>query len=538
MKRALAALALLAATLGAAGPGQESRKNPFTQPHVLRFGDIVDLTSLNPMFDNELALARLSSLCMAWLVRYDRSGHPIPELVSRVPTQANGDVSGDGKTLIFHLRRGVKWSDGAPFDADDVVFTTHAMLDPRVRVVSREGWDRIVEVREPDKFTVVYRLSAPYSSFFPTFFGSAGGNPAILPKHLLAGADLNSAGYNAKPVGIGPFRYVEWRRNDRIVLEPNPFYFRGLPKLRRIEYRIVPNRNTLLTELETGELDLWPEAARAYYPRLAGLRGFVVTRQPSLAFNHLDFNLQRPPLDDVRVRRALALALDRAAAVAEIYHGIGIVQNGVFSQASPFFDPHIPTTPRDLARAKALLDEAGWRLGPDGYRTKNGRRLAIEFVSNAGSSDTDTLIELIRSWWKDAGVDLQRKTYDTSLMFALASEGGIMSGGKFDAIVTGTVLSPSGDLADGFGCRNFSPNGANVTHWCDRRAQAAMDGLERSYDLASQQRFAHIIQERMDADMPIYVLSVLENLYAANSDLKNFRPNTVTPFDDFMDVDI
>ncbi len=539
MKRLPVFIALVALTLGAAGAAEPQRQNSFTQPHVLRVGDIGDVTTLNPMFSQQLVLSRLSSLTMAWLVKYDIRNKPIPELATVVPTQANGGISADGKTITFHLRRGVKWSDGAPFDADDVVFTTHAILDPKVNVLSRDGWDKIVSIGEPDKFTVVYHLREAYSSFLPTYFGTAGANPAILPKHLLEhSADLNTDPYNTKPVGIGPFRYVEWRRADRVIMEANPYYFRGLPKLKRIEYRVIPNRDTLFSQLQTGDIDLWAQAARAYYPRLKALHGFVTTKQPSYGYGHIDFNLARPMLADARVRRALAWSIDREVLKDKVAHGIGIIQNGVYSPASEFFDPRIKTTPQDIPRANALLDEAGWKRGADGYRSKNGTKLSLEFVSNAGSPDTDLQIELIRTWWKQIGVDLQQKNYDPSLLFAQPEAGGIINGSKFDVVIFAWFLGPSGDLSNIYGCENFSPHGQNVLHWCNQKAQAAMDALKHSYDPAAQKRYAGIAQEELDKDVPTYVLNISEDIYAANADLKNFHPNAVTSFDDFMNVDI
>ena len=148
----------------------------------------------------------------------------------------------------------MKWSDGVPFDGDDVVWSTNAVNNQANNEIGRDGWDLITKIDEPDKFTVVYHLSKPYSAFLPTFFGSAGANPCILPKHLLASLpNFNNADYNSKPVGIGPFRYVRWARGDRVELEPNPFYWRGKPKLQHITYRFIPDRNTLLTQMQTGE---------------------------------------------------------------------------------------------------------------------------------------------------------------------------------------------------------------------------------------------------------------------------------------------
>ena len=532
----------LAATLcfaPAARSADTPRQNAFTHPHVLRYGDIGDVTGLNPMFSQQLILGHIASLTMAWFVKYDIHNNPTPELLTVVPTQANGGISADGKTFTFHLRRGVKWSDGAPFDADDAVFTYRAIVDPKNNVLSRDGWDKIAKIDEPDKFTLIFHMKEQYSSFLPTFFGSSGANPAIVPKHILEhSTDLNTDPYNSKPIGIGPFRVVEWRRGDRVIMEANPFYFRGRPKLDRIEYHIVPSRDTMITQLQTGELDLWPNAPRAYYPRLTALKGFTTIRQPSYGFGHIDFNLNHPLLADVRVRRALSWSIDRELLRDKVGRGIGIVQNGIYSKASPFYDASIKTTPQNIAGANALLEQAGWKRGADGIRVKDGQRLSVEFVSNTGSPDTDTQIELIRGWWKDIGAELNRKNYDTALMFAPPESGGIVNGSKFDTIVFAWFLNPVGDLTSLYGCENFSPHGQNVIHWCNKRAQAAMEAVLHTYDVNARKRYVDIVQEELDKDVPTYVLNINEDLFTYNTDLKNFHPNAVSSFDDFMNVDI
>ena len=145
-----------------------------------------------------------------------------------MPTQANGGVSKDGLTITYHLRKGVSWSDGAPFDADDVVFSTNVVLNPANNEVGRQGWDQITKIDEPDKYTVVYHLKKPYSPFIETFFSTAGANPCILPKHLLAKyPNINNVPYNSLPIGIGPFKYLRWDRAQDVVLVPNPLYWRG-----------------------------------------------------------------------------------------------------------------------------------------------------------------------------------------------------------------------------------------------------------------------------------------------------------------------
>src|SRR5580693_2703634 len=246
-----AACALAACTKTTSGVSGGGRINSWTQPHVLRFADAGDVNTLNPHLGQFAAIGYLSSMTMAYLIKWDEHNNPYPELATQVPTQADGGVSKDGLTITYHLRKGVRWSDGAPFDADDVVFSTNVVLNPATNEVGRIGWDQIAKVDEPDKFTVVFHMRKPYSPFVETFFSTAGANPCILPKHLLAKyPNINNIPYNSLPVGIGPFKYERWDRATQVVMIANPLYFRGIPKLQKIVYKIVPDRNTVLSQLE------------------------------------------------------------------------------------------------------------------------------------------------------------------------------------------------------------------------------------------------------------------------------------------------
>ena len=537
---ALALVCLIAVGCTKVGStGEGGRHNPTTQPHVLRYSDIGDVSSLNPLFVADIDLGWMAEMTMAWFFRFDHSNRAIPELVTEIPTLANGGISPDGKMLTFHLRKGVKWSDGQPFDADDVVFTTKVILDPHTNIPGRDGWDRIVKVDEPDKYTVIYHLREPYSPFLVTFFSTGGANPAVLPKHLLAKtADINKDPYNALPVGIGPFKYVSWSRGDRVEMEANPYYWRGMPKLKRVEYRVIPNRDSLLAALHTGDIDMWPIAASAYYPRLLQLPTVKVERDPSYLFNHIDFNLAHPALADPVVRSALRLAMDRRALRHKVSHDVGIVQDAIISPASPFYDPKIPFVEFNIPKANAMLDAAGWRRGPDGVRAKNGVRLSLVAVINNGSPDTDTRIELIRGWWKQVGVEFVRKGVDPKVLFLPYADGGPLYTGKFDITFAAWYLGPFPDNSNLYSCKQIPPNGQNWLHWCNPVAEAAMDDLKRSYDPVRQKRDSDIVQEQLARDVPTINTAVGENIYAYNDDLTGFHPNQVSVFDDMMNVDI
>jgi peptide/nickel transport system substrate-binding protein len=544
IRRAEAALTIGGMILSAAGAraaGAARRKrNPFTIPHTLRFTAAPDdVNTLNPWLSPDSMLAMLSTLTMAYLVRYDARNQPIPELAIEVPSQANGGVGPDGKTITFRLRRGVVWSDGAPFDARDVVFTWKQVMNPANNIGSRSGWDLITRIDTPNPYTAVFRLKEPYAAFLPTFCGSAGANGCILPEHLLRNVpNINDVPYNGNPVGIGPFKYSSWQRQQQIELVANERYWRGKPRLEKIVFKSIPDRNTALTQLMTHEIDMWYPFGGAYYDRIRSIPGISVLRRPGYIYNHFDFNLTRPMFQDRAVREAIRHAIDRRTILEKIGHGIGVLQESVLAPTHPLFDPHIPMAPFSLSKASQLLEGAGWKRGPDGVRAKNGMRLAIDFAAFTGSPDVDSELALIQQWWKQVGIELDVHRYAPQLMFAPYAQGGIINAAKFDMVAFAWQNDSVGDLSNLFDSGQFPPNGQNIVHYRNATVDKALKEFRQTYDHARQKELSWIVQRQIAGDVPTIVLNFREDMYAFNDDLRNFHPNAVTPFDDMMNVDI
>ncbi len=541
MRRILVLLAALLVASGCTRIGTSNvgeGRHPYTHPHELRFTASEDLVGLNPMTDDQATLLYLSTMTQAYLIRTDaKSAATVPELCTAIPSKANSGISADGKAITYHLRHGVKWSDGAPFSADDVVFTTHVVLDPHTNIISREGWDQIERVDEPDEFTVVFHLKRPYAPFAYIYFSTGNTGPAILPKHLLAGKDVNTDPYNALPVGIGPFKYVRWNRGESVELAANPLYFRGPPKLQRVVYKIIQDRNTVAEQLHTHELDLWTPISPHYANAVKAIPGITFLSTPSFFVDHLDFNVQRPLVSDPLVRKALRLALDRKLVNDKIQFGIYDLSESVVPKASPFYKD-IPLLPTDIGRANSMLDAAGWKRGADGIRSKNGQRLSLNFATSVGSQDSDQRIELIRTGWKQIGADLQVRHYLSSLLFAPAAAGGSIFGGKFDAVVFAWGINPQTDLSNFYACDRFPPDGQNDPRYCNRDVSAAIERGQLEYEPSKRVTGMNLIQQRIFGDAPVIVLDSRKELYGYNSDLHNWHPNPLEPFDDMMKVDI
>ena len=264
------------------------------QPHVLRFAEGIDVTTLDPFLATSGNVIDLSGLTMAYLVRYDAQRRPIPELATEIPTQRNGGISADGRAITYHLRRGVRWSDGAPFDADDVAFTLRVIADTSNRLTTRDAWDRVTRFDEPDKFTIVLHLDRPYAPFIARYFASDTLS-CILPAHVLSPrTNINEVPYNAMPIGIGPFRYTAFRRGDAVELEANPYYFGRKPKLRKIVYEVVSEDNTILTQLRTGELDMWGDIGGDLARRVQKLPGIAYERVATTYTSGIFLQTERP----------------------------------------------------------------------------------------------------------------------------------------------------------------------------------------------------------------------------------------------------
>jgi peptide/nickel transport system substrate-binding protein len=534
--RVLLALALLASSATGCAPAGARKSPPHRLTVSLGHGEP---NSLNIHLDPSATVGYLSELTAAYLARYDRDGHPVPELATVIPTKRNGGISADGRTITFHLRRNARWSDGAPFSADDVVFSVRAILNPKNdEEQGTEGWDLIERMDEPDKYTVAFHLKKPYGDFLPMYFGTAADEPCILPKHLLGDLpDINTAAYNRLPVGIGPFRVVAWRRGDAIELEANPYYWRGKPKLQHITWKLVPSQETVAAQLRTGELDLWPLVPPNYLGRFQGDDNLRVLAQPSYRTTNLDFIVTRPHVADVRVRQAVRYALDRPRLIRDIVHGFGYVHDGIVLPLDPP-GPNDPVTPYDPARARALLERAGWLSGPDGIRVKRGQRLVLTADYPAGSPDLDQTVEFVRSELLAVGIGLESRSYQPNVFHALQQNGGILYGGKFDFTIFARTLEAVSDAFGLYSCNTQPPNGENATRYCNPRVDAELQQIERSYDARTRKQLFREVQRQIVADSPTIVLYVWKGGYVWNRALTGFNPPILTPFDDMMNVDI
>ncbi|TAM74907.1 peptide ABC transporter substrate-binding protein [bacterium] len=505
--------------------GASGGLHPWTIPGTMRWADGEEPDNLNPMLSTELLVNDLSAFTMGYFFHFGPHGEPVPDLCVEVPTQANGDISADGRTMRFKLRHGVVWSDGAPFTSRDVAFSVRAIQNPRNNVLTRVGWDLIERVETPDPYTVVFHLRKPYAPFVDKFFTPVG-NPAILPEHLLAKyADLNHVAYNQLPVGLGPFVYTAWRRGNEVEMAANPRYWGGAPGLKHVIFKIIPDANTVLTQVRTHELDVDVRVPSNEVPQVRSLPDVRTVSIVSNSFRHLDFNLARPALRDLRVRQAVAHAVDREAIWAKVYHRVGVVGDSPFPSSSWAYAQHLRGYGYDLGAAARLLDAAGWRMGSDGLRRKDGKTLRLELAGNTGNPLLDSTVLIIESSFKRLGIALDYKRYPTPLLFGSYAAGGIVATGKYDLTIYAWQLQPDPDLSNLLACKSVPPYGQNYVRYCNPAFDRLQEDADTHYDRA--RRRSDLVEEQhiLAHDVPWIVISNIEEVFAANPDLKGLAPD-------------
>jgi len=332
------------------------------------------------------------------LLRYDSKLAPMPELAK------SWEVSADGLEYTFHLQENVKFHDGKPMTADDVVFSImkfHMELSPRARGV----FGRIKDGIAVNPTTVKFVLSAPFEPFLLMFDNTVS---AIVPKHLFEGTDFRQSPAVAKPIGTGPFKFVEYQRGQYVIAERNPDYWReGFPYLDRIVWRFITDRAAATAALETGavQISAYNGLPLADLDRLRTDPRFEVSTrgvEANVFNNTLEFNTRRKELADVRVRRAIVHAIDVPFFLENFLYGLGKPATGPIPSLSPEFFPNNPVPyPFDKAKAEALLDEAGFRRGAGGVR------FTLRMVPIQNGEDVPLLATFVQQSLQQVGIRVE-----------------------------------------------------------------------------------------------------------------------------------
>jgi peptide/nickel transport system substrate-binding protein len=515
-RRAVCAALLLVAAMPACARRGEARYGP---AHVLRIAYAGDPGSLVPFLAIDQEIIAIDTLFCQTLVGLSAENRDVPILVTRIPSRRNGDVSADGTRITYHLRRGVRFADGVELTSADVAFTYRAIFDPRNRATSVEPYRRIASLQTPDRYTVVVRLHRPWNAAVRVLFAEADYVYGILPKHAFADTSVVGSPWENAPFGTGPFRVKTWLRGDRIIFEANPYY-RPRPKLRQIVLHIVPNLNSNFVALQSRAVDVGTLTAEnaVEAEHIAGIR---VLRIPENATRLLYLQTQAVPTNDIRVRRAIAHALD--------YGALAGAWRNQFPPATSFLPPPIvrwrsvaiPPYAHDAALASRMLDAAGWRL-QHGVRFKNGMPLGGIIGVNSEDPINVRIATLVQAQLAAAGMQFSIKANPVRVWF---SPDGLLRNGKATIVGETWVGGSDPEESLNFRCVQAVKGDENHSFYCSKQFEALFDDQARTPSVSQRDADFNAIQVLLHRDVPVIPLYYEDRLLGVSDRVKVYRLN-------------
>jgi len=535
MKRTGGATALAAfmsaggGLLAACGP--EQSKNVATSP--VKGGHLVeastsDPTTFNSVLVQDTVSGTLNALMFDPMVTRRGDGELMPALATEVPNPA------DGLTYTFPLRKDVKWSDGRPLTAEDVVFTYRLMYDPAykgVRSRFRPDMEQYIEsVKAPDPYTAVIKTKTVFAPFLQSYarFG-------IMPKHVLEKLkpeEINNADFNTAPsVVSGVFKFVKWEKGAQVTLARNESYYRGPSNLDSYVFKIVSDSIGISNQLKTGEVDvggidpsLWDDMATATNVERVSFVG------PGWEYYGYQLDETKRPsgkiFKDKTVRQALYMALDRQKIADRIF----------FKQAVPGGSPLPPTswahkaelTSRysyDKKKAEDLLDAAGWRMGPDGIRAKDGQPMRFELITNVGNKTREAIIVVMKEQWRQVGADVTTKPIQFTEYLKTAQTR------LFDTFMGGISSGVDPDQTQIFHSKVIG-KGLNRMGYRKPDVDKMLDDAVATLDRSKRKDMYLKIQDILADDLPLGVLVYGKSNWGVSKRVQGFKLAAFTRFDD------
>jgi len=461
------------------------------------------------------------------LVTSDEQMHVVPVLATEVPTVENGGVvmRGDGgMDVTWKLRPGVKWHDGKPHTSADVKFTVDAMNKGDWKPESTDGFDRISSVDTPDSLTAVVHYKEVYAPYQMQFARGT------LPKHVLDGRDIDKANdYNRNPLGTGPYHIVEWKTGEYVLLEKSNNYWRGpeLPKINRILFRFVTNANTRINQLKSGEVQMVALVPWDKVRELKTIPAIRLNKVTGNGYEHVTLNEKHfTPFAELSVRRALAHAIDRQQIVNTMLDTLVSVVNGPVQPLSWAYEPNVQSYEFDPAKARAMLDDAGWKVGADGVRAKDGKPLTFTIITQAGNAIRENVSQVLVRQFKDIGVNATVKLIDGT------SISSVWFSGEFDAMLHWWQSGADPEITLFFAADRTPPAGRNINYFSDDTLTRMLYASDRTAEQSKRRALLQDAQKRVAMLVPELILYSTSKIDAVPSGLRNFKgnPTNAGPF--------
>jgi len=506
--RVVVALLLLGGVAALAGCGSEVggavEEGPGAAGAKPAHGDTLveaitgNVSGLIPNITADSASHEVGSLLYTGLVKRDRELNLVGDLAE------SWAFSPDCLQLTFSLRTDVRWHDGQPFTAEDVIFTYQTAIHPKTPTAYREDFRAVESAEAVDPHTVRISYRKPYAKALQSW------GTWMLPRHLLERyvleGRLRDAPQNwVTPIGTGPYRFKEMRSGEKIVLIANPDYYEGRPYVSRIVYRVIPSQATIFLELKAKGVDTAGLTALQYrrqteYP--AFRKAYWKFRYPSNSYTYLGFNLKDPRFADKRVRHAFAHAINKQELIDGVRMGMGRDATGPYKPGTWVHNPEVTRYPYDPERARRLLAEAGWGTrNADGLLVKDGQPFTFTLLTNQGNDERKKIAEIIQASLKELGVGVEIRVLEWA---SFLKE--YVKKRRFDAIILGWGIGLDPDQYEIWHSSKTGPDELNVISFDNPEVDLLLEQGRQSCRESERKKYYYRIQEILAEEQPIVFL--------------------------------
>ncbi|MCD6412859.1 MAG: peptide-binding protein [Elusimicrobia bacterium] len=477
------------------------------------FSSIGEPSYLNPLLATDSASGDINGFVFNGLTKYDKDLKITGDLAE------SWDVTPDGLTIVFHLRKNVLWHDGKPFTSRDVLFTYEKLVDPKVLTPFSSDYKRIASVRIPDDYTVKVKYKEPFAPALESW------GIGIIPEHIFSKGDFNKNPANRKPIGTGPYRFVRWDPGEKIILEKNENYFEKTGNISRIVYRIIPDATVQFLELKKQAIDIMGLTPYQYKFEATGKlfdRFYKKFNYPSFSYTYLGFNLKNLLFRDKKVRQAIAYAIDKKAIIGAVLQGEGVPISAPYPPTSWAYNPNVKKYPHNSEKAKILLEKAGWRdRDGDGIREKDGRKFSFTVLTNQGNKMREECATIIQDELKKVGIEMKIRILEWASFIHQ-----YIDPRKFEAVILGWSLSRDPDQFSIWHSSEMRKGGYNFVSYSNPEVDRLLAEGRRTFDIEKRKKIYFRLQEILADDQPYCFLYVGNSLPAVHS---RFRGVAVAP---------
>ena len=515
----LTCIALLGLTVTACGPKEPGRAPAGSAAATPAYGDILvegsigDASNLIPLLASDSTSHGIAGLIFNGLIKYDKDIRIVGDLAE------SWEISKDGLVIIFHLRKGVRWHDGRPFTAADVLYTYQVTVDPKTPTAYAGDFLKVKKAEVLDDWTFRATYDKPFAPALMSW------SVGILPKHLLAGKEITTSPLGRRPIGTGPYKFKEWVTGQKIVLVSNPDYFEGRPYIDGYILRIIPDTATMFLELRANGIDRMGLTPLQYTRQTESnlfRENFNKYRYLSFAYTYMGYNLKNPLFTDKRVRQAIAHAVNRVEMIDGVLLGLGKPATGPYKPGTWAHNPNVRDYPYDPAKATALLAEAGWKdLNGDGVLEKDGRPFAFEIITNQGNEIRAKCAEIIQRRLAEVGIKVKIRVVEWA---AFVKD--FINKRKFDATILGWTIPMEPDLYDVWHSSKTGPEELNFISYKNAEVDALIEKGRETFDQSVRKRCYDRIQEILAEEQPYLFLYVPDALPIVHA---RFRGVEVAP---------